>query len=298
MAGARSLPWLWLCAVMAGMSQSIANPATNQLIVDHIPSGRRALQIGVKQSGVQMVQTLIGFGLPPLALLAGWRTALLTGALLAGLGLAATGATIPGTTRRRPRRAKAPPRQRVDASVWWLAAYTCAIGVAVQGVLVYAPLYGFETVGFSAGVAGMATGVLGAAGVVARIVWSRLAERSNQPVRMMRRLAVGAAGSVLLILLSQHLAAWLLWAGLVGFGASAIAVNAVVMLAVIRDAKGGQTGQASGIVGLGLYIGFMLGPLGHGAVVDLTGSYTLGWSLVLGACLSAYAITLAWHRRG
>lgn len=293
MASAAALPWLWAGAALAGVTQAIANPVTNQLISDHVPPGHQGMYVGVKQSGVQMGQALIGFALPSLALVVGWRGSMSVGIVLAVLGMVAVRLVLPAS----PAHGRAHPdaaRARLEPMVWWLAAYTCLISMAVQAVMIFVPLYAFERVGLSAQFAGMATGVLGATGIVARIAWTRAAERLDAPVRTLMVLAAMACGSVLLIAAGEHVGPWTLWLGLVGFGVSAVAVNAVVMLTVVRGAAQGRTGRASGVVGLGLYGGFMVGPLAFGPLVDRTGSYLLGWSIAAGLCALAVGLTMAW----
>lgn len=294
-AGAPSLLWLWAGAALGGVTQAVANPVTNQLVSENVPAGRQGLLVGIKQSGVQMMQALIGFALPPLALLAGWRGSMLVGVAFAVLGITAVRLVLPAADAPRVANPGA-GRGRVDAAVWWLAAYTFVIGTTVQAVIIFVPLYAFERAGLPPAVAGMTAGVLGVTGVAARIGWSRAAERLAAPVRTLTVLASVAFASVLAVAAGEQLAAWLLWPGLVGFGASALAVNAVVMLTVVRRAAGGPTGRASGVVGLGLYGGFMVGPLGFGPLVDRTDSYLLGWAVVAGMCLVAVALTVVWRR--
>lgn len=295
MASATSLAWLWAGAAVAGMTQAIANPVTNQLISDHVPSGRQGVYVGVKQSGVQMGQAVIGFALPSLALVVGWRGSMSVGVPLAVVGMVAVWLVLPASPAHGRPHPDA-PRVRLEPMVWWLAAYTCLVSMTVQAVIIFAPLYAFERVGLSAQFAGMATGVLGATGIVARIMWSRAAERLDAPVRTLTVLAAIACGSVLLIAAGEPVGPWMLWLGLVGFGASAVAVNAVVMLTVVRGAAQGRTGRASGVVGLGLYGGFMVGPLAFGPLVDRTDSYFIGWSIVAGLAALAMGLTLVWRR--
>jgi predicted MFS family arabinose efflux permease len=295
MAGAQGLQWLWLGAVLGGLSQAIANPMTNQLIVDRVPRGTQGTMVGVKQSGVQMVQALIGLTLPALALVVTWRGSLLVGVGLMVLGLVAVLTWVPRGDAHGSQRT-AGPKAKVGAGVWWLSAYTLTIGMTVQAVIVYSPLYAFERVGVSAALAGLATGVIGVVGMVARIAWSRVAEQRAAPVNTLTLLAALAACGALLVLLGEHVGAWSLWLGLALFAASALAVNAVAMLTVVRGAAGGSTGRATGVVGLGLYLGFTAGPVTFGALVDRTDSYTVGWAVVIGLCLLALVLTRAWRR--
>lgn len=294
-AGAASLAWLWAAAALGGLTQAAANPVTNQLVSEHAPAGRQGLQVGVKQSGVPMIQAVVGFVLPPLAVVVGWRGAVLTGVTLALLGVVAVRLAVPGAGAARSATEHG-DRVRLPPGVWWLAGYTFVMSMTVMAVIIFAPLYAFERVGLSPAVAGMSTGVLGVAGIAARIGWTRVAERRAAPDRLLTALAAIACAAVALLAAGERLGPMALWAGLVGFGGSAVAVNAVVMLTVVRQAARGRTGTASGVVGLGLYGGFMTGPLLVGPLVDRTESYLLGWTVVAGLCLVAVAVCLVWRR--
>jgi cyanate permease len=162
-------------------------------------------------------------------------------------------------------------------------------------MLVYVPLYAFEHVKLSPAVAGMSTGILGMTGIVARIAWGRFTERRSAP-RTLALLALIAFLSTVLVLISTVSGRWFLWLGLVGFGASAMAANTVIMLAVIRTATPVTTGIASGTASRGLFLGFMLGPLLIGGVVDLTESYAIGWIVVALVCLATWIVTIKWRR--
>ena len=71
--------------------------------------------------------------------------------------------------------------------------------------------------------------------------------------------AAASAGPLMLIAASAVL------------GASAMAWNAVGMLAVIREAAAERAGAASGIVVFGFLGGLTVGPWAFGALVDLSG---------------------------
>ena len=73
---------LMASAAFAGLGQGWCNPATNKLIAERVPDGRRGTITGLKQSGVMFGTFLSGFTLPTLAVWFGWRTAIgLYGAL-------------------------------------------------------------------------------------------------------------------------------------------------------------------------------------------------------------------------
>ena len=76
MAYAARLSVLIGAAVFAGIGQGWCNPATNKLIAERVPPGRRGTITGIKQSGVMFGSTLAGATLPTLAVAFGWRAAM------------------------------------------------------------------------------------------------------------------------------------------------------------------------------------------------------------------------------
>ncbi|MDH5521017.1 MAG: MFS transporter, partial [Acidimicrobiia bacterium] len=58
---------LVIAALGTGVTQGIANPATNKLISLHVPPGRRGIITGIKQSGVQAGTAFGGILLPAMA---------------------------------------------------------------------------------------------------------------------------------------------------------------------------------------------------------------------------------------
>jgi sugar phosphate permease len=118
----------------------------------------------------------------------------------------------------------------------------------------------------------------------------------RDPHRPLLALAVASALAVTCLLGAEQLAQpALLWLGAALFGASAIAANVVVMLVAVRLSPYAVVGTATGIVAVGLYLGFALGPVGFGLVVDRTGSYTVGWLAVLTVFAVAAGLVLVWR---
>lgn len=296
MAAAQSLVWLWVAATLCGASQAIANVITNKLVAEHIPHGQQGVQIGIKQSGPPLSQSFIGFALPPLALLVGWRWAVLTGVALGIGGLIATRLIVPDADPELPP-ADMPRRGGHDPMVLRFAVYAFTVAMAIQPVLTYVPLYAFERVGLATTVAGMTAGVIGLAGIAARIGWGRLTEHRDDPLQALTILSAVSFIAVLSILASEYAGAWALWLGLLGFGGSAMAATAVIMLALVRLARTTGAGRSSGVVVRGLFLGGLGAPVAFGALVDRTHSYTLGWSAVAGVLLIQGVLTVLWRSR-
>lgn len=289
---------LLLAVSLSGLTQALSNPVTNQAIATLLPAGHRGLTMGVKQSGVQMCQFLAGATLPILAVLVGWRGAVLTMPVLALGGVVLTLAVIPREPRATTARVRVPRSERatLPAAVWWLAAYSLLIGAGLQATNVYVPLYSYEEVGLGAVLAGGTTGLLGAVGVVSRMGWGRLAERVSPPQRPLALLAVGAMCAAGLLFLAPQMAA-LVWVGVAVHALTAVAANVVTMMAVVRVVDLPQLGRASGVLALGLYLGFAAGPVAFGALADATGTYGLGWLCLIGIYLLAAVMTTVWSHR-
>jgi MFS family permease len=278
---------LLVAAGVGGLAVALGNPSTNALLAVHVDPRRQGVATGVKQSGVQLGAFLAGAVLPLASDAVGWRGALAGSAALSVGGAVATAVTVPGSAARAAR--NAPPAGPegataaaaavnpdpsgapllADRDVTQLAIYALLMGIGVGAVGAYLPLYAVERLGLSTTAAGLAAGLIGLAGVVARIVWGRAADR--RPAAGTAALGALAGGSVLaVVLVAAAEAGWagLVWPAAVLFGATAVAWNSVGMLAVVRGVDAARSGRASGRVLLGFYLGFVISPTAFGRVVS------------------------------
>jgi predicted MFS family arabinose efflux permease len=293
MAAARGYAWLLAAVAVAGVATAIANPATNQLISQHVPRGAQGSVIGVKQSGVQAATLLTGLLLPSVATALGWRRALAISALPAGLGLAATFLIVPPAEPEH-RSGRARPTAGHRSVVARLTVYAFLMGIGVSPVAAYTVLYGVEVLGMSAAASGLAIALLGLAGIVSRIVWAQRSERGGSASALLVALALCGSGSVALIWAAQQAGPWLLWVGALGFGSSAVAWNAVGNLVLVRGLPVSVAGRMAGILQGGFLAGMAAGPAGFGWLVDTAGSYGAGWSMVIVALALAGGLPVLW----
>lgn len=293
---AQSLVLLVLGVAFAGVAIAISNPATNLAVASSVRPGRQGVVVGVKQSGVQGSQLVAGLALPGLAVLMGWRGAVLLCALLAVPGLLLARRAVAQTVSPRPRGAE--PRSAMDSSVWWLTACALLTGATVQATNVYLPLYAHDELNYSVREAGLVAAVLGGTGVLARLAWGRAMDRIPDVQLLLGGLAVASGvGLAACGMAAAYGAAWV-WVGAAIFGASALAANVVVMMAVVRNASTGAVGRATGWISLGLYTGFMVGPVSFGAIVDSSSGYGGAWSVLCGLAALMAVLAVSWKRFG
>lgn len=325
--------------VLSGLGQVMANPATNRLIRLHVPAGRRASWLGIKQAGVQASQLVAGLTFPALGLLLGWRTAVLVavGAVLLLLvhGWWTVPDNHPGTpvarpsrttspsgtasrsrtasrswaalrswtgrrTRRpeptrRPRAAGAAARPPMPGAVRAYAAAAALTGLGAQAANVYLPLYAHRELGLDVVAAGATVSVSALVGIASRVLWARVMDRPGADgFVLLAGMALGAAVSaVLLVLAPLHPGlAWAVWPAAVLHGGAALAVSVVVMSAAMRAVPADRVGASTGVVTMGLYAGFCAGPLVLGGLLQLTGSFAVGWGVVLVCYLACAALAV------
>jgi MFS family permease len=285
---------LFVGAIAGAISQATANPATNKLIAEDVPAGKRGVITGVKQSGVQAGIFLGGLTVPTLAITLGWRGAYLIVAVVPLVFAAFAAWAIPAapkaTVEHRTRSRGPLPR-----AIWWLAGFGFLMGLS-GAVTFLVPLFAEEVLGLSPVTGGIAAAVIAFVAVPGRILWSRYAERSGAfrgSLGTMALLSVAAAG---LFYLSGAVAAWLLWPAAVLIAIGSSSWNSVGMVAVMVEAGVAATGRASGIVLFGFLTGLGIAPPIFGAIIDHTGSYDLMWLLSALTAAGSVVVIAAWQR--
>jgi MFS family permease len=271
-------------AILTGFPNGWGNPSTNALIVDNVPAGARGVITGVKQSGVQIGTFLGGLLLPVFAGWWSWRVAVLVflamplGGLIGMVG-----------RRESEHREIRDPRARgiLPISVRWVAVYGFISGLASSAIIAFVPLFANEDLGWSEEAAGTMIALMGLTGIVARVVWPRLSERSLGHGRTLRILAALSVLSAALLALSSVdvVGGWALPLAVLLLGGGAIAWNAVGMLAVMDFSPRGLVGKGTGLVLFGFLFGLAIGPPLMGFSVDELGTYTPGW-VVTGALMA------------
>jgi MFS family permease len=274
--GARS--WWWLCsaAFLSGVVQSMSNPVTNLLVSSTSDRGRGTL-MGVKQAGVQMGQLCAGV-VALAALVMSWRAATLATVPICLVAVALTLGLRP--TQVSSSVVSTGPRG-LPREAWWLFAYSFFVAIAVQASNIYLPLFATEQIGLTSAAAGSTMTMIGLLGIISRIGWGRASDgprRASSSLQILASTSLLAAGIFGLATATSHPVA--LWTGVVVHAAGAIAANVVIIHALITTVRPEQVAAASGYQALAQYLGFAVGPVTFGLMVERADTYAVGWALV------------------
>ena len=293
---------LLACAFVLGCGMGAPTPASSHVLVRVTPPRLLNLVFSIKQTGVPLGGAIAGATLPALTLLLDWRGALFGTALLccAGAILLQVWRTRTDDDRELKRHGTGVHGVLATIGLIWrdrelrLVALASAIFSAGQVCIsAFYVTYLVEAVGLSLTIAGLALAVAQIGGVAGRIVWGAVADWLRRPLLVLAGLAAVAAVAMVLVsrlapggpILAIHALSLVL-------GASTIGWAGVVYAEVGRRAPPGRTAEASGGVTAMMFAGIVIGPAIFGALVRLSGSFTIAF-IATAACLAAVVVALA-----
>lgn len=286
-ASATSYRMLVVGALIGATSLAVATPASNVVLIHHVPERRRGLAFGLKQSAVPLAATLSGLALPLIALRAGWRWAFIVMLVFPLSSLVLAPATPSQHVKAGPTRKSKPRRELLLLAGVGIIAST-AVGT-LNPFLVRAA----TEVGYSAGAAGLLLSVAAGSLIVSRVTWGAVLDRKGlEPVAVVAiLLTVGAVGYALLASTSMGLFA----IGAIVAYSFGWAWPGVQFLAGVRLWPE-NPGEASGVLQLGAFAGATIGPLGFGVLVERSG-FSLGYALSAGMAAIAAGLAALLARR-
>jgi predicted MFS family arabinose efflux permease len=291
--------WMLLPVATAAFAQAGGNPITNKLIATHTPAGRRGMVIGIKQSGVQAGIFVSGLSMPAIAETWGWRWAIGVVLIVPIIGFLITVIALPADQRTKTEHAAIADlrTEPLPRAITFLAVYGGLMGFGAAYTF-FIPLFAQDALGMTERSGGAAAGLIGFVSLFARIAWSRYADAHRRHDRALAIVAVGSVAAVVVFMVAQAGASWLLWVGAVITAVSSSSWNSVGMVAVIDHAGEERSGRASGIVMFGFLIGLGVAPTLFGWLVDRTDSYNSMWVASLVALGLAAILSLWWLRSG
>lgn len=294
-----SVPMVAAGALLMGVGYGPVTPASSHLLVRTTPYAMMSVVFSIKQTGVPLGGALAGAIVPHLVAHFGWR---LSAICVGGVGMALGLALQPLRSRFDRERAHGSRlswksasraikitmlqpglRQIVLSSFFFSTMQLCLVSFIVT--------YLVEALGMTLVRAGIVLSAAQASGIIGRVVWGALADRLVKPRRLLGLLGVAmAAGALSAAAFSPEwpYAAILIVSAL--FGAAAIGWNGVYLAEVARVATPEHAGTATGGSLFFTFLGTLLGLPAFSLIIDLTGSYAVGFGAAAAATLACGAV--------
>lgn len=280
---------LALASILIGAAMSINLPAAAHLLFRFSPPRHRNFIFSLKQTGVPLAWALMAVIAPPVTLAWGWPWAV---ALVLALALMTLFA-MQGVRRhwdddRRPDQAARARLLDGVLMIWrlpalrWLGVASFSLAFMQLCVSTFTVLMLVGEVGYTLIEAGLMLSVAQIAGVIGRVVWGWLADRTGDSLAMLRYLTLGSvlccAGVYFLHPGWPVALTALLFAA---FGATAIGWNGLYTAEVARCSPPGQVSLATGGAMVWNFAGILAGPAVFTVAVRMTGSYTTTYGLMM-----------------
>ncbi|MGZ8273074.1 MAG: MFS transporter [Burkholderiaceae bacterium] len=284
-----STPALIISALVLGLGYGPITPASSHILAKTTPPHMMSFVFSVKQTGVPLGGALAGVVVPPLVLLGGWRAG-----AFAVAGLCVLTALIAQPIRaendsdrdpRRPISARGPFRAlalvATDAAVRRLAICSFFFSALQLCLTTYLVIYLTDQLGYTLVQAGLMLSVATAAGIVGRIAWGAIADRSGRPAAVLGVVGcamAAAAGTMALSSPEWSRALMIVLCAL--FGGTAIGWNGVYLAEVARQAPKGKTVEATGGALFFTFFGVLITPPLFAAIVEGGGGYGMAFAAV------------------
>jgi predicted MFS family arabinose efflux permease len=271
---AGSLLLLLALLAVAGVSNSVAQPATNLFVAERVPGDRQGVGFGIKQSGIPAAILVSGLALPLLAIPLGWRVTF----ALCALGPLAVWVALPA---RSSSHVSPAPASRRPSRVLVLTAMGAALATAGPSALGAYLVASAVDVGIAEGTAGLLAALGSGLSLAVRVTLGARADR-RRDYGLSTVVVLLAAGSLGFALMATDAVPSFVAGTVVAF-ALGWGWPGLFNLAVV-DSNRETPGSASGITQTGIYIGAGAGPAAFGALYAHSG-HEVAW-------LAVAAITL------
>ncbi len=276
---------------LAGLSNALAQPAANGVIIRDIPDGRRGLAFGIKQSAIPIATLTGGLAVPLVALTVGWRWAY----VLAASGAAGTMILALRHNRDSDTGITQPmsgARGRLEYGPLFVLSMSAALGAAAATNLGSFVTASAVDLGASEADAGLFLAGGSILGISMRLWSGWISDRRvGDPLALVALLLAGGTAGYVLMALGWM---WLFVPGVAlafGLGWS---WPAMFQFAVSRR-NAATAAAATGVTQSGVYLGGVTGPIVFGLIVDHA-TYTAAW-LTAGTSAACAAVGITLGRR-
>jgi predicted MFS family arabinose efflux permease len=276
---APSLPVLLAFLAVAGLANSVTQPAINLYVAECIPADRQGLGFGIKQSGIPAAILVSGLALPLLALPLGWRPTV----ALCALAPLAVALALPRTGAAHVSRR---PASRRPSRVLLLTALGAALATAGPSALGAYLVASAVNVGVGEGTAGLLAAGASALSLAMRISLGARADR-RRDYGLGSVAVLLAAGSIGFAFMASDAVAIFVGGALVAFTLG-WGWPGLFNLAVV-DSNRASPASATGVSQTGIYVGAGVGPAAFGALAAGAG-YGTAWFVVAAMTLGSAGV--------
>lgn len=273
---AMSQPVLFvLGAVLIGFGQGLEAPQASQLMGYHVAQKRRAFYFSLKQTGVQVGAISASLLLPALAVMAGWRMALVAAAfVLVALALALI---RPAHLHQMPITSQGAPANSLlyswvgnlqsNRDLCRLAIAACTFGATQVCMNTFMVTWMVNVRNFPLATAGAIAATAQGAGLLGRPLWGWVASRSGGSTHVLRGLgALMSLCSLALGLVGAQLSDGLLALLAACFGLSASGWNGVFLSDVASRSNIDSIAATTAAAMVPFYLGLFAGPIAFAAI--------------------------------
>jgi MFS family permease len=282
-------PALIASALLLGVGYGPITPASSHILAKTTPPHMMSFVFSLKQTGVPVGGALAGAVVPPLVLFGSWRSAAFAvGGLCLLTAMLAQSIRAENDSDRDPRRpisARGPIRALAlvasDPSVRRLAVCSFFFSALQLCLTTYLVTYLTNQLGYTLVQAGLMLSVATGAGIVGRIGWGALADRTGRPAALLGLVGCAmAAAAVTMAVSSPEWPRAVMTVLCAAFGGTAIGWNGVFLAQVAREAPAGKTVEATGGALFITFFGVLITPPLFALVVESGGSYGTAFALV------------------
>jgi MFS family permease len=282
---------------ICGIAQALANPVTNLLITQQVPTENKAKAVGLKQAGVQLAALFAGLVLPGISSRYGWPVAF---GMVVPVAILLVVTALLVTPRQHSRASRSFSLSPPNSLLLWLILTQFCVGVSLSAFVTFLPTFAVRQ-GMPLSLAGSLIAVFGVMGVISRIVLTPIGAKLKDESGLLLLLIAIAACAIVVTMHAGPEAHWLLWIGAASMGLTAAGTNAIAMSMLVRDSKFGPVTSTSGYVSVGFFGGFALGPPFFGFLSSSSPDMRPGWVALIGvlmaACLTVLALASARRRK-
>ena len=296
------LPWVPLAALLLGAGYGPITPASSHVLARTTPAHMMALMFSIKQTGVPVGAALAGMIVPPLTLGFGWR-----GAALVVAAMCVAVAAIAQISRKELDADRDPERRLALHNLalpFRLIAASPALQRNVIMALTYAGLqisfftyivaYLTHDFGYTLVAAGLALSFANVGGIVGRVFWGWVADRTRAPRMVLGLLGLAmAAASIATAGFGQDWAYAQVLAICLFFGVTAVGWNGVLISETARLSPLGMAGVVSGGSTFIMFLGVVFYPPTFAMLQGAFDSYRVPFVLFAAPALAMAVLQIA-----